>query len=71
MNRSDRSIGTFPARVTRDAAALQRDGEPYFTMNRLEERSGTPGDRTLYEIRLGDGVWMLAREDDLATGTIG
>ncbi|HXH78418.1 hypothetical protein [Nocardioides sp.] len=70
MNRSE-GIGTFRARVTRDAAAVERDGEQLFAMNRLEERRGRPGDRPLYEIQFSDGVWMLAREDDLVDGTIG
>ena len=63
--------GTFRARVTRDAAALERDGEQYFAMNRLEELHGRPDDRSLYEIQFADGVWMLVRENDLVAGTVG
>lgn len=70
MTRSE-PIGTFRARVTRDASALERDGEKYFAMNRLEEKHGRPDDRPLFEIQFADGVWMLAREDDLVAGTIG
>lgn len=70
MKRSE-PIGTFRARVTRDAAALERDGEQYFARNRLEERHGRPDDRPLYEIQFEDGSWMLVREDDLVVGTIG
>jgi hypothetical protein len=70
MKRSE-PIGTFKARVTRDAAALERDGERYFAMNRLVELHGRPGDRALFEIQFRDGAWMLVREDDLVTGTIG
>ena len=70
MERSE-PIGTFRARVTRDAAALERDGEQYFAMNRLEELHGRPDDRPLYEIQFADGVWMLVRENDLVAGTIG
>lgn len=40
-------------------------------MNRLEELHSRPDDRALFEIQFGDGVWMLAREDDLVAGTIG
>lgn len=64
-------IGTFRARVTRDAAALERDGDQYFAMNRLEELHGRPDDRPLYENQFADGVWMLVRENDLVAGTIG
>lgn len=71
MTSSDNSLGTFRARVTRDAAALERDGQRYFAMNRLEERFARSGERGLYEIQFGDGVWMLAREDDLVAGSIG
>lgn len=70
MNRSG-PIGTFRARVTRDAAALERDGEQFYAMNRLDERRRSPDVRPLYEIQFSDGVWMLAREDDLVAGTIG
>ena len=70
MKRSE-PIGTFRARVTRDAAALARDGEHYFAMNGVEELHPHPDDRPLYEIQFADGVWILAREDDLVAGTIG
>jgi len=40
-------------------------------MNRLEELRGRPDDRAVFEIQFGDGVWMLAREDDLVAGAIG
>lgn len=43
-------IGTFRARITRDASALERDGEKYFAMNRLEEKNGRPDDRPLFQI---------------------
>lgn len=65
------SIGVFRARSTRDGEALARDGEPYFAMNRLEEENRIEGDRDLFEIQFGDGLWMLVREDDLVAGTIG
>lgn len=56
MKRSDGSIGTFRARVTRDAAALERDGERYFAMNRLVERYQPSDERALFEFQFGDGV---------------
>ena len=40
-------------------------------MNRLDERSLPAGKHDLYEIQFADGVWMLAREDDLVAGVIG
>jgi hypothetical protein len=64
-------IGIFHARVTRDGEALARDGQPYFSMNRLVERHRPEGERALFEIQFADGMWMLVREDDLVTGTIG
>lgn len=64
-------LGIFRARVTCDGEALARDGQPYFAMNRLDERNRAAGDRELFEIQFADGVWMLVREDDLVTGVIG
>lgn len=66
-----RGIGVFRARKTRDGAALARDGEPYFAINRVDERNRPAGERALYEIQFADGLWMLVREDDLVAGTIG
>jgi hypothetical protein len=66
-----REIGVFRARVTRDGEALARDGQPYFSMNRLSELNRPDGERALFEIQFADGLWMLVREDDLVTGTIG
>lgn len=57
-----RPLGTFRAVATRDAVARARDGWPYFEAN----VQGTgPAGETIYEIRFGDGEWMLAAEDDL------
>lgn len=70
MKANDGRIGIFRARVTRDAEARARDGQPYFAMNRLTE-SQPELERGLFEIQFGDGLWMLAREDDLVTGIIG
>lgn len=58
-------IGTFRAQSTRDGTALSRDGEPYFAINRLEERAKPAGDRDLFEVQFADGIWLLARLDDL------
>lgn len=68
---NDGRIGVFRARATRDGEALTRDGQPYFAMNRLAEQNRPEGGRDLFEIRFGDGLWMLVREDDLVAGTIG
>jgi hypothetical protein len=65
------AIGVFRARVTRDGEALARDGQPYFSMNRLGEQDRPDGERALFEIQFADGLWMLVREDDLVAGTIG
>ena len=71
MKSQDGRIGIFRSRVTRDGAALARDGEPYFAMNRLGEANRAEGERALFEIQFGDGMWMLVREDDLVSGVIG
>lgn len=68
---NDGRIGCFRARVTRDGEAMVRDGQPYLAMNRLAEENPVDGDRDLYEIQFADGTWMLVREDDLVSGTIG
>lgn len=68
---NDGRIGYFRARVTRDGEAMVRDGQPYFAMNRLAEENPVHGDRDLFEIQFADGLWMLVREDDLVSGTIG
>ena len=68
---NEEPIGIFHARVTRDGAALARNGERYFAMNRLAETNRPGRARTLFEIQFADGVWMLVREEDLVTGVIG
>lgn len=60
--RSVGPLGTFHARLTRDAAAHERDGETFVLLNRLKTRAP---DVRLVEIMFEDGVWMLAREEDL------
>jgi hypothetical protein len=55
-------LGTFRAVKTRDAVARTRDGWPYFEIN---FQGFSPGGELLYEIRFGDGEWMLAVDDDL------
>lgn len=71
MTTNDGPIGIFRARVTRDGAALARNGEPYFALNRLAETNRPGHVRTLFEIQFADGIWMLVREEDLVTGVIG
>ncbi|WP_107706241.1 hypothetical protein [Nocardioides allogilvus] len=58
-------IGIFRARSTKDGEAFERDGQSYFAINPLQERAKPAGDRDLFEIQFGDGIWMLARLDDL------
>ena len=62
---SSAPIGRFRAHSTRDGEALARDGQPYYAINRLSERSRPEGERDLFEIQFADGLWMLARLDDL------
>lgn len=55
-------LGWFHAVATRDAVAQTRDGWPYFEAHpRSADSRGMP----LFEIRFGDGEWMLAVEADL------
>jgi hypothetical protein len=63
---SSESVATFRAISTRDAAAVQRDGEPVFAIRGL--------DSDTVEVLFGDGLWMLAGPEDvegrrLTTGT--
>lgn len=55
-------LGWFHAVQTRDAVARTRDGWPYFE---AERRGTDPRGAPLFEIRFGDGEWMLAVEADL------
>lgn len=57
-------LGTFRAVKTRDAVARTRDGWPYFEAN---FQGMSPTGEPLYEIRFGDGQWMLAAAEDLIT----
>lgn len=65
MLASERSkqLGVFHAVRTRDAVAQTRDGWPFFVLNRRGRNSH--GEK-IYEIRFGDGEWMLAAEEDLS-----
>lgn len=58
------AIGVFRAVVTRDGAALARSGEPFYERCELPETHSTEPGR-LFEIRFGDGRWMLVREGDI------
>jgi hypothetical protein len=55
-------LGIFKAIRTRDAVAQTRDGWPYFQAN---FQGLGPGGEPVYEIRFGDGEWMLAAAEDL------
>lgn len=55
-------LGWFHAVKTLDAVARTRDGWPYFEAN---PRGTNQSGEGLFEIRFGDGVWMLAGEGDL------
>lgn len=61
-NDQDPPLGWFHAAKTRDAVAQTRDGWPYFEAHaRGADQTGA----TIFEIRFGDGEWMLAAEGDL------
>lgn len=62
MSESAAPIGLFHAVKTADAVADARDGHAYYALNALG--LDTSGDE-LFEIRFGDGEWMLALEADL------
>lgn len=53
-------LGTFHAVVTRDAVARERDGQTYYAINNLSEGAGV-----VWEVMFEDGIWMLARMEDL------
>lgn len=54
--------GTFRVVSTRDGEARARDGYEYYDINpRGHDNHGAE----LFEIRFGDGLWMLATDDDL------
>lgn len=55
-------LGWFHSVKTRDAVAITRDGWPYFEAH---SRGIDPTGARLFEIRFGDGEWMLAVENDL------
>lgn len=55
-------FGIFKAVKTRDAVAGARDGWPFFEAN---ARGTDAMGELIYEIRFGDGEWMIAAESDL------
>lgn len=55
-------LGTFRAVSTRDASAQERDGQIVYELNLL---NADARDGHLYEVRFGDGIWMLAADLDL------
>lgn len=55
-------IGVFRARSTRDANALERDGQNVFAMNDVPgSKAGTATIEVLFE----DGYWMLCEVEEL------
>lgn len=52
--------GWFHAVSTRDGEAQMRAGQPFYAVNELEAQRGQ-----VFEIRFGDGTWMLAQPEDL------
>lgn len=55
-------LGTFRSVITRDGVAQTRDGWPFFEAN---FKGMGPDGEPIYEIRFGDGEWMLAAAQDL------
>lgn len=55
-------IGSFSSRVTRDANAIERNGESVFAMNDVP--SGCASTETI-EIMFADGTWMLCDSQEL------
>ena len=56
--------GIFRAVSTRDGEAQERSGMPFYEIN----AKGTDvRGQALFEIKFGDGVWMLASASDLQT----
>lgn len=53
--RARQPLGTFHAISVRDAASLERDGQPFYEMNHLETADGRP----VAEVLFGDGTWLL------------
>lgn len=62
MGEQEQPLGWFYAVETRDAVAQTRDGWPYFEAH---PRGADLKGMQLFEIRFGDGEWMLAVEVDL------
>lgn len=56
------AIGTFRARSTRDANALERDGHPVFAMNDVHAPAA---ESPTIEILFADGVWLLCEGQEL------
>lgn len=64
MDPLGRPLGTFHAVVTRDGEGQRRSGQPFYRLNELSETKPVEGGR-LFEVMFEDGMWMLAREQDL------
>lgn len=54
---SSTPVGTFRAVDTRDGEAHRRDGEPVFSVRRLDDET--------VEVLFGDGRWMLCAPTDV------
>lgn len=55
--------GTFHAVSTRDGEARARDGQEFYEINPMGQ---DPRGAKLFEIRFGDGLWMLVTSDDIS-----
>jgi hypothetical protein len=58
----DQPIGVFRARSTRDANALERDGQNVFAMNDVP---GSTAGAAIIEVLFEDGYWMLCDVEEL------
>ena len=54
--------GVFHAVTTRDGEGLARDGHPFYEAN---AKDTAPFGQQLFEVRFGDGLWMLATAADI------
>lgn len=59
-------LGAFHAVSCRDAASLDRDGQPFLALNHVD----TADKRPLVEVQFADGAWLLVDPDrDLGPST--
>lgn len=62
-NEEARPLGIFHSITTRDAAGLERDGQPYYAWNALDGVGPQ-----VFEVQFADGTWMLADPRELDAG---